>query len=103
MWMSEYEIAEVRGYYRDHPLLGPATATLENLMNAVNGGSDGWPYWKAPSRSAGRLMDLIQAAMRTRNYDSDPRAALAQYRKALTPIRAFRTRSGLDFVIVEAR
>jgi len=105
MWMNEWEIDEAVDRYRDHPVLGPATRTLSNLRDATNRNSDGWPYWQKPSRAAKRLMELIQG------YGLDPRnvrfdreradATVAKLRVAYSPIKAFRTRTGLEFVIEE--
>jgi hypothetical protein len=41
-FMNEMEIEEATERFLFHPVLGPATRTLENLMNGVNACSDGW-------------------------------------------------------------
>jgi hypothetical protein len=104
-YMNTYEIEDAARRFRDHAILGPAVQTLTNLMNWTNENSDGWAYWPKPARAAARLMLLIEG--------DDPRSAvfdrkredvtLAEYRKALAPIKSFRTRQGATFEIVEAR
>ncbi len=104
-FMNQYEIEERRNQYRRHPLLGPATHTLESLMEATNRNSDGWAYWPKPSRAASRLMDLIErdGTSKYRFDDERPDVTLAELKAAYAPLRAFRTRSGLVFTIYEPR
>lgn len=102
-FMNEYEIEEARDRYAEHPVLGPATETLANLRDAANMNSDGWAYWPKPARAAAKLMDLIERDGTARyRFDSEREdATVAELRKALAPIKAFRTRSGIAFEIVE--
>jgi hypothetical protein len=101
MFMNEYEIESAAHYCRDHPVLGPATRTLQNLATWTNQNSDGWPYWAKPCRAAARLQELIYEATRYR-YGADAEGVtVEQYKAALKPIKAFRTRQGADFEIVE--
>lgn len=104
-WMNEYEIDRAVVMFKGHPILGPASQTLSNLRDATNGNSDGWVYWPKPARAAKRLMDLLQQGetrLRGYTWPLPPEVTLADYRKAVTPLKAFRTRSGLKFTIVEA-
>lgn len=103
-FMNKWDIERAREMYRDHPILGPATATVANLRAAANANSDGWDYWPAPARAAARLMELIERDGTSRYaYDAvRPDATAAELKKALAPVKAFRTRSGIDFEIVEA-
>jgi hypothetical protein len=102
-WMNHYEIDEAALRYRDHPILGPATQTLGNLVIAADQNSDGWCYWPKPARAAARLMELIERDGTSKyRFDRDRvDVTVAEYRKALVPIKAFRTRSGLKFDIEE--
>lgn len=101
MFMNEYEIENAALYCRDHPILGPATQTLANLADWTNHNSDGWPYWAKPCRAAQKLQGLISEAMRYR-YGADAEGVtLAEYKAALRPIKAFRTRQGADFTIYD--
>lgn len=96
-FMNEYDIAYRRTQYSSHPILGPATRTLQNLSIAANRNSDGWAYWPKPARAAAKLMEMIE---RDGTRDRDD-VTVAEYRAALKPIKAFRTRSGIDFEIEE--
>ncbi len=102
MFMNEYEIDDAAQRFAADPILGPATKTLQNLKDATNANSDGWPYWQKPARAAKALMDLIDTAV-LNAWSTKVEITPSQVRKAMTPIKAFRTRSGLDFEIVEVR
>lgn len=101
MWMNEYEIDRAVHQFNDDRVLSPAVVTLANLRDAVNRNSDGWPYWQAPAKAADRLMGLIIRAdheeLRTGRRHT---VTAAEVRKALTPIKSFRTKHSLDFVVV---
>ena len=101
-FMNEYEVLDARSRYADHPVLGPATTTLYNLMRWTNENSDGWPYWPKPTRAAAKLMELVDHG-RIR-FDNPERtdATVAAYKAALRPVKAFRTRHNTDFEVVEA-
>ena len=102
-FMNEYDIDERADQYRGHPILGPATRTLEALKECANRNSDGWAYWPKPARAAAKLMELIERDGTARYRFDDDREDVtpAEYRRALAPIKAFRTRTGLDFEISE--
>lgn len=103
-FLNTWEVDERRAQYVNHPVLGPATRTLANLRDAADENSDGWCYWPKPVRAAARLIELIDRDG-TWQYRTDPAradATKAELRKALSPVKAFRTRSGLDFDIEEA-
>lgn len=101
-WMNEYDIEEAADRFIAHPVLGPATRTLYELMRAVNSNSDGWPYWRAPANAAAKLMELIQGDRSwDARYGDRPDVTLEQLRKAYRPIKAFRTRHGLAFDLYE--
>ncbi len=92
MWMNEMEVETAAERNAEHPVLGPATATLAALVEFTNANSDGWAYWPKPGRAAARLQEMIHAAgYRT----TDPRYAeptREAYKMALRPVKAFRTR-----------
>jgi hypothetical protein len=97
-FMNYWDIERARDTYRGHPVLGPATLTLSNLAEWTDRNSDGWAYWPKPCRSAEKLMELIEKDIfDTVREDATPEA----YKAALRPIKAFRTRQGADFQIVE--
>jgi hypothetical protein len=103
MWMNEHDIDEALHRFSDHPLLGPAMQTLDNLRRAVNRNSDGWAYWPKPARAADKLMELITRDGTARWRFDDERADVTEnaLKAAYRPIKAFRTRHGIDFEIVE--
>jgi hypothetical protein len=101
MWMNDSEIEEAADRYRLHPVLGPATRTLQNLAAWVNGNSDGWPYWRQPARAADKLMTLIGGY---RDWMDDPDRAdvtAAAYRAALRPLKTFRTKQANDRAVLD--
>jgi hypothetical protein len=105
-WMNEHDIDTALARHQDHPVLGPATATLDSLREAVNGMSDGWPYWQPPARAARQLMGMIQAAEaaeRTVHHLPPDNVLAKQLRMAYGQLRRFRTqRPDCKFVIYPA-
>jgi hypothetical protein len=97
LYMNEYEIEHALDRNGNDPVLGPASLTLWNLMRWTNENSDGWAYWPKPCRAAKGLQEFIQKYSYPCAY-----ASPAEYKAALRPIKAFRTRQGADFEIVEA-
>jgi len=102
-FMNEWDVQEAEGRYADHPILGPATQTLRNLVDWTNGHSDGWAYWPKPCRAAAKLQEMIERDGTSRYRFDEERldVTLAEYKAALQPVKAFRTRQGADFEIVE--
>lgn len=100
-FMNDIDIEVASDRYRDHPVLGPATITLANLARWADANGDGWHSWPAPARAAAKLMELIEADG-TPQGQSENNPTVVQYRKALTPVKSFRTRHGANFTIVEA-
>ena len=101
-FMNSWDIQRALSRHKEHPVLGPATRTLANLELWTNQHSDGWAYWPAPVHAAKRLITLIDGDgtweyLYGERNDATPEA----YRKALTPIKAFRTKHRADFKIVE--
>lgn len=101
LFMNDFEIAQAEQTYRDHPILGPATETLSNLREWADLNSDGWHSWPKPARAAKQLMTLVQEQQRTDRAHRESHVTRADVQRALRPIKAFRTRQGADFVIVE--
>lgn len=100
-FLNEDEVAEALVRFADDPILSRATRTLSSLVIATNANSDGWAYWPKPSRAAARLQELISDNT-TRYYQGKSvEASVEQYRKALGPIKSFRTRTGIPFTIYE--
>jgi hypothetical protein len=102
-FMNEYDIDWAARRWESHPILGPAVATLRNLMEWANENSDGWAYWPKPTRAAARLMELIErdGTSRYRFDEAREDVTSSEYAAALRPVKAFRTRQKADFEIVE--
>lgn len=102
-FMNEYEIEEALWRFDGDPVLGPAAQTLANLVEWTNRNSDGWPYWPKPCRAAAKLQELLERSRLAsiRSLASGDIITVAEYRAALRPLKAFRTRQGADFDIVE--
>jgi hypothetical protein len=94
-FMNSWDIDRSVAVYDRHPILGPASKTLQNLERWTNENSDGWAYWPKPCRAAKKLMELLD---RDPRYGEDD-VTEADYKAALQPIKSFRTRQGADFVI----
>lgn len=101
-FMNRYDIQDAAARWQNHPVLGPATQTLHNLMDAADDNSDGWAYWPKPARAANKLMELIEGDG-TSEYRYGPRedATSEKLKAAYRPLKSFRTRIGLEFDIVE--
>lgn len=96
MWMNEYDIKEaVRRFGEETPNLQRGAQVLSNLMDWTNNNSDGWPYWQKPSRAAAKLMDRVQSAIGSRP-STIADITTAELTAALSPIKAFLTREGVD-------
>jgi hypothetical protein len=102
LFMNRWEVEDSVQRHAGDPVLGPASLTLRNLMEWTDNNSDGWAYWPKPCRAAKTLQLLLQDCRHRDGWSYDDEATLVAYRKALRPIRAFRTRQGADFEIVEA-
>lgn len=107
-FMNQWDVEEAaQRYGHHHPVLGPATATLLNLMRWTNQNSDGWAYWPKPTRAAAKLMGLIEGdlhpeGVRGARFDVEREdVTAAAYRTALRPIKTFRTKHGGTFEIIE--
>jgi hypothetical protein len=102
LYMNHHDIAQALERYADHPVLGPASFTLTAVANAADHNSDGWAYWPKPVRAARQLIELIGS---TRDYLDDrqrPDATPERLERAYRPLKAFRTRTGIQFRIYTA-
>jgi len=91
MWMNQGEIEWAAKQSHTCPNVRKGVHLLLRLMQAVNNQSDGWPYWKAPSQAAAKLMGLLQTAGNL-NYGTHGTISGKELRKAITPIRSMVTR-----------
>jgi hypothetical protein len=101
-YMNDYDIARAQQRWGTHPILGPALETLGNLVVWTNLNSDGWAYWPKPCRAAAKLMEMIERDGTSRYAFDEERAdvTVEEYRAALRPIKAFRTKQDAAFEIV---
>jgi hypothetical protein len=98
--MNEYEVEDALRRTDEGTVARAAAQTLANLVEWTNSNSDGWAYWRKPSAAAKQLQKLVDSYHPFRQPPIDEDAARLAYRKALTPIKAFRARQGADFEIV---
>lgn len=97
-YMNRWDIEGAVSRFEDHPILGPATKTLQNLERWADENSDGWAYWPKPCRAAAKLIEIIETA---HPFGDGKEPTEAEYKAALRPIKAFRTRQGAEFEIVD--
>ena len=102
-FMNDYDMYRAIQLHGHHPVLGPACETLIALATWADNNSDGWAHWPKPARSAAKLMELITNANAQWHDGREPDTTAEQYRAALRPIKAFRTRHGANFVIAEPK
>jgi N12 class adenine-specific DNA methylase/2'-5' RNA ligase len=93
-WMNVAEIEQAVDRFKTDPVLGPAARFLQAFQEEVDRISDGWPYWSAPSRAAGKLMALLHGHLSAGMgaYPNLPVATSADVQATLAPIKAFITR-----------
>jgi hypothetical protein len=94
---NEHEIEDWLRHWASDPVLAAAAKTLCPLKDAVNGCSDGWPYWQAPSRSAQALVGLLADADRAYRRGASHGFTVADLDRAYRSIKAFRTRYGVKY------
>jgi len=106
MWMNEGEVSYEVEQWVDHPVLGPATRTLQNLVDGTNACSDGWPYWRKPANAARQLMELIGSANQHMRHGTElptDEQLATRLKKAYATLRRFRTaQPTCKFFIVDA-
>ena len=88
LYMNQWEVEAAVNRYACrtvHPVLSRASRTLRALVEETNAHSDGWRCWPPPCRAAKKLQELVLAGGQPTE---------AQYKAALTPIKAFYSRRG---------
>ena len=97
MFMNEYDIERcVEVLSTRAPGIAPYARYLADWRDVVNANSDGWPYWRAGTRCADRLMGHLQSAMDTiREGRADDLPNISDLDKSLRPIKAMATRHNL--------
>lgn len=104
LFMNEYDVEDaLRRVKPDaQPVLTEAVIALANLVSWTNSHSDGWAYWPKPCRAAKGLQEVIQEAQRAYRNGSDADVAPAALKKALSPVKAFLTRQGVDHSVLDS-
>jgi len=103
MYMNDYDldIALRRFAQGRTPNRLRLTVVVPNLADWANDNSDGWAYWPKPARAAEKAMLLIQSTTYAENQEQESTDATdADVTSALTPIKAFLTRQGVDHSLV---
>lgn len=101
MWMNDSDIDQAQRMYRDHPVLGPAVQTVDNLRQWADANSDGWCYWPKPGRAASGLMKMIMRDGTNRFHGGAREDATPEeFRMAMRAVKAFRTKFKATFAIV---
>lgn len=98
-YMNDYDLDGAARRY--DPAVVPNRARLTEvvarLRDWTNGHSDGWAYWPKPVRAAAKAIALIDS---TTTPENDRRAredaTAAETVAALSPIKAFLTRQGVE-------
>ena len=96
MWMNEYDIDEALNNTPEGSNLERGAQILYRLKNWTNENSDGWPYWRKPANAASKLMVLLDSWSGRNHYLNDYDCSEADLKAALTPIKAFLTRQGVE-------
>jgi hypothetical protein len=98
-FMNAYDIeAAIHRYHSgEQPNRLKAARVVARLAQWTDSNSDGWAYWPKPSRSAARLMALIDGATRAdREAMLVTDATDAELVAALKPVKAFLTRHDVN-------
>lgn len=95
MWMNEHEIDQALEIVGQHaPEFLKYVKYLSDWRDTINQNSDGWPYWSAGTRPAGKLQDLVAQLMNSiRGRGVAP--STKDLDRSLTPIKSFATRQKL--------
>jgi hypothetical protein len=92
-YVNDYDLDTSTRMHAGNRVVEPAIAQVRALMDYANCNSDGWAYWRKPCQAAQRLITLIETADRAwRNCGMTSYPVEAELRKALVPVKAFRTR-----------
>ena len=101
MYMNTHDMTQALRRH-NNPAIVEAVAQVIILSEWANENSDGWAYWPKPARAAAQLMRLIMGNGTYEYADwAEANVTPAMVRKAVVPIKAFRTRQGADFLIIE--
>lgn len=89
--MNQSEIEWAASRHHECPNVRKGVKLLLRLMQAVNAQSDGWAYWRAPSKASEKLQTLLKTAGNL-THGTSGTITPAELKTAITPIRAMVTR-----------
>jgi hypothetical protein len=101
MWMNESEIDEALvlvGKYA--PRFLPYAKYLSDWRDIINQNSDGWAYWSAGTRPAGKLQELLSAIISNIRGRNVPEPSVKELDRALVPIKSIATRKKLPVPVL---
>lgn len=104
LFMNDYDIHRAARVLQNDPAGSEAVRQVAILKEWADSNSDGWAYWPKPVNAAKSLIQLINSAVNDfyRGVDrEDVGIDPCDLKAALRPIKAFRTRQGADFQVVE--
>lgn len=94
LFLNEYEIDMYSVRFTDEqPNLQYAALALKNLMEWTNSNSDGWAYWRKPLMAARKVMTLLDDS----DWSDSNDVSDGELKAALTPIKSFLTRHGVNW------
>ena len=102
LFMNHHDIDEACSVVAARaPEYKPYVDALRAWRDCVNANSDGWAYWGGGIKAAAKLMALTQKLTDSlRGWGmSNAKPPVADFRKALGPIRAAATRHNLPFKV----
>lgn len=97
-YMNDYDIVSALSRYSVSatPRRLALAQVIDRLADWANHNSDGWCYWPKPCRSAAKAITLVESTAypeHQRRQEED--ATIAEFKAALSPIKAFLTRQGV--------
>ena len=96
LFFNESQIQEMAHRAQSNPELAPFGKIALRYVEIVNSNSDGWPYWKAASKSAARFLQSLHKLTMPHYYRyNEPMPSIAELRKSLAPMKALLTKRGL--------
>jgi hypothetical protein len=94
-FFNESEIRQIAFRANFNRDLAPFALVAVQFVETINDNSDGWPYWKAGYRAAGRFLEILNTlSMPSRVYDPTT-SDIAQLKKAMVPMKSLLTKHNL--------
>jgi hypothetical protein len=102
-YMNDFDLDNARARFSEGntPNRARLAMVVALLADWTNEHSDGWAYWLPPRRAANKAMTLINSTTNVANDEQERTDATdAEVKAALTPIKAFLTRQGVDHSVL---